>query len=125
MTTTVTDAKGLYAVSSDFRMFIQIWVNERRCPLPVVDLLLEQGLEGPAEACRWAATTHARPAFSPDYELRYPFPTVDDGGFWYWFPCSYSQHNYDVPFVHVKAPSNHEQDIIDELLWLLDNWKTP
>lgn len=76
-------AAELYERNSDFRSFIGIWVSERRCPLPVVDLL-ENDLPVAAEACRWAATERDRPVYYPAKEVGErggkcgPYPTANN-----------------------------------------------
>jgi hypothetical protein len=133
MTRTVTDAKTLYEVLADFRILIGVWVEERRCPLPLVDLCLEYGLESQAAACRWAATEPDRKTpnmLGPDERGGWcgPYPTQnnDEGSVWgtQWFwrgfyeECCWVHGDIPKSFVH------HLSTPTDAILWLLDNWKS-
>jgi hypothetical protein len=55
MITTITTAAELYASCPTMQGMVASWVENRRCPLPLVDLLLENGLESQAEAARWGS----------------------------------------------------------------------
>ena len=84
MTTTVTSAKELLD-SGDvtFCALLSVWQDEGRCPLPLVDLLLEYGLADAAEAARWAATEpdrHWTQLHSGNERSYGPMPWFGDGG---------------------------------------------
>ncbi len=64
----------LYQTDPGFRGFIAAWVEEKRCPLPLVDYLLDRDLEAPAEAARWAATAGNRSWTDDTDENAYPYP---------------------------------------------------
>ncbi len=135
MTLTITDAKSLYEVSSDLRALIQVWVDERRCPLPLVDLLLEVGLESAAEAARWAATKEDRTVYWPLEEngerggccgpypsLIWDHTTSPVVSKWQW--GMEGDHADDLPDSSVPVLGDLEAFVYveDALLWLLDNW---
>lgn len=130
MTQTVTDAKTLYEVSADFRAMIGVWVDERRCPLPLVDYLLELGLESQAECARWCATEKERADYvGGRFRLNGPYPKPDINGQWYWFtllegPLS---HAADVPLsktgCRFVGDAQRHAKAENAILWLMDNWK--
>jgi len=47
-------ATELYERDEYFRKFVAYWVEHRRCPLELVDYLLDRDMSGPAECARWA-----------------------------------------------------------------------
>lgn len=51
---------ALYTADGALRGFFAFWKRQRRCPLELVDYLLDRDLSGPAEAARWAATAPVR-----------------------------------------------------------------
>lgn len=54
------DARTLYRKSREMRAFVGVWIKEKHCPMPLVDFLLENGLESQAECARWCATEPKR-----------------------------------------------------------------
>jgi hypothetical protein len=129
----VLDAKTLYECSSDFRCLIACWGEHKRCPLPLVDFLIEQGLESQAEGARWAATEgrYWYDRVTKTHIACGPFPQEDYADKWYWFTLYqntitsvYYQH--DVKASDLKTPAEevpHFAHVHDALLWLLDNWR--
>lgn len=128
MTTTDTlTARKLYDTDATMRAFIASWDAERRCPMPLVDFLLEQGLESAAEAARWAATEKKRPVRLPlgsqerDGDCG-PFPTQrPQSRTWFWdnvpgFAAS-------LPFQGMS--NQNEPTPTDAIVWLLDAWRLP
>ena len=95
----------LYERSDQFRALIASWVSERRCPLPLVDLCLENQLESAAEACRWAATEPDQlpPApFTHSGELSTecgPYPTLCEVG-WIWHTIDDERRCYSSAVRH-------------------------
>jgi hypothetical protein len=122
---------SLYVSDPTVRALIDVWVTERRCPLPLVDALLEYGLTNAAECARWAAT---EPDRSPPESLGCderstpcgPYPRKVDKG-WYWVLIPVPQYAHDVPterFSHVVQ--DRETDYVSTphaaIVWLLDAW---
>ena len=140
MTTTALTASELYGISSEFKAFLQLWDQERRCPIPLVDWLLEMGLDRAAEAARWAATKEDRPVYLPQYGERDsccgPYPSKgslykdgvsESSVVWYWryianyassIPSTAASNILHTPY----SPLHHAP--IKAILWLLDNWPT-
>lgn len=139
MPVTVSSAVELYAVSGEFRALIAYWDQHRRCPLPLVDFLLEHGLESQADVCRWAAAEEERPVSAPTTGERGgkcgPYPTKSSmpsevGGYWYWNgPNKRRDYAHHVPVtVPTETASNHfvrHPTPVEAILWLLDNWQLP
>jgi hypothetical protein len=128
----ITSARDLYKHNDTFRAGIAAWVEERRCDLRLVDLLLEYGLTSQAEGARWAATEPDR-RFSWDGKKRKkcgPFPCCYEGNF-FWYDCESTsdvpQDCHDVPRKHfgreVNYRTNKFKSAADAILFLLDNWK--
>lgn len=46
-------AVELYECDPGFRGFMQVWCDQRRCPLELVDYLLDRDMVRQAECCRW------------------------------------------------------------------------
>lgn len=129
MTTTAT-ATDLYAQYAEFRSMIDLWVAHRRCPLPLVDWLLELGMESMAEAARWAATEPERPVSwfghrmrQPDNSAPFPLPSAS---IWYWYRQKRTlKFAHDVPEKNVSRVLRAPVFITptDTILWLLTNWR--
>lgn len=132
MTTTATTAAELYAVSSDFRSLLSLWEAERHCPVPLVDFLLEHGLEGPAECCRWASKQN-RVGYWRGHVSAGIYPCFNEWTrMWYWLVNDKqwgAAYDIDVQFLRGPVATNSNEDqvgtVIDALLWLLDRWKIP
>lgn len=127
MTETVTDASSLYEVDADFRSMLALWDEHRRCPLPLVDYLLDRGLERQAEACRWAATEPDRPVWSFCDRATGPFPTTSTGHvYWCWRsegdPVRHANEVEDNRLTE-KGYRPDTNEVVYNLLYLLDNWK--
>lgn len=96
-------AKELYEVDSEFRSMIDLWVQNRRCPLIAADKLRECGLDGQAQCadwCSWEMTKQQYVGDGQEFKCG-PFPsvgqeksntTVPDGK-WYWF--AFDLRGYD------------------------------
>jgi hypothetical protein len=123
----VASARELYDREPTFRAGITAWVEERRCDLRLVDLLLEYGLTTQAECARWAATEPAR-RFPDDRRRKCgPFP-CDYKGISYWFSRSGPlRDSHDVPRVRLPRSVHYGTDqftsAADAILFLLDIWK--
>lgn len=138
MTSTITTAAELYQCDSQMRALIAVWDSERRCPMGLVDLLLENGMSTAAEAARWCATEPDKPVTAP---LKHygelstncgPYPTMSGKGLWIW-------HNGKLCiFASVVPESAVGEEIFDPkdqsyfrkhpsvkaaILWLLGNWR--
>lgn len=65
-------ARDLYDSSSDdgnrMRSLVDLWVSGHVCPMPLIDLLLENGCANPAEAAQWGYDTGLRIWWSPSGE---------------------------------------------------------
>lgn len=131
MTTAIASARELHEHSSTFRCGIAEWVQERRCPLSLVDLLLEYGLEKQADCARWAATEPDRPVFGAGKrEVCGPFPTSGGNSEWFWWHLNGQygpdfRFSMDVPeeMAGATAMDCKEPTSTDAILWLLDHWK--
>ncbi len=66
-------ATELYPLSIELQAFLTAWERDRRCPLELVDYLLEQGLESQAECARWCAV-------QPDLEVLMPIRSAGERG---------------------------------------------
>jgi len=79
------NCRDLLDTDPTFVAFLACWERDRRCPFPLVDYLLELGLEGQAEGARWASECQARPVFGDGRVKSGPFPFVNserDTAFW-------------------------------------------
>lgn len=130
MTTTITTASELYACCSDFAAMIELWRIERRCPLPMVDLLLEWGLESQAEAARWAATERLREPYKMHYPTEAPYPCEYTGvgtTDWYWICVKGIDTSDSLPPDHFACAFGHhesKQPTFDKaIVWMLDRWR--
>lgn len=56
-------ARELYDCDPRFRGFFDSWNADRRCPLAMVDYLLDRDMVDQAERARWAATMPDRPVW--------------------------------------------------------------
>jgi hypothetical protein len=123
------DASTLYTVSSEFRSLIALWETEGRCPVPLVDYLLEHDLTAAAEACRWAATEPKRRGASRLDDERYPGPAKFQGQFYWVASSSYSNGTpcYVLSPARIGHPvgwgTNRFDSFGDAVIWLLDHWR--
>lgn len=138
---TATDtltARRLYDTDATMRAFIASWDAERRCPMPLVDFLLEHGLSSAAEAARWAATKGDRPVLDPCRYLGERggacglYPALNNlekkkprEWFWGTFGDSYASDTCGLADFHWASDENSHQTAIDAIAWLLDNWRLP
>lgn len=120
------DARALDDLSAEFRAFLAVWDKGRRCPLPLVDFLLEHGLESQAEAARWCAGGPTNPVFDPSPGERGgecgPYPSKMGRG-WMFRPLASGERclrPHRVPGItediEVLTP-------IDAILAMLDAWR--
>jgi hypothetical protein len=139
MTTTLT-VNGLYAADANVRAMIDTWVEHRRCPAPLGDYLEETyDLLAAADCARWAATQEDLPVLQPHIPGGErggscgPYPTQNNGhgkNEWYWFWDSkffknardHAHHIPDRATSEEYPGSAHHSEVLDALLWLLDNW---
>jgi hypothetical protein len=132
MTETGTTVRSLLeAGDPDLNGFLTIWEEQKQCPLPLVDWLLERGLEMAAEAARWAATTRTRTTWSDRIVALHPYPTHDPNGKcnhkgWYWYVEGNDQYADCVPCGRMKPTHNRALWVSptcrDALIDLLDHW---
>jgi hypothetical protein len=127
----VASARELYDREPTFRAGIAAWVEDRRCDLRLVDLLLEHGLTAQADCARWAATEPDRPFYRDQKsgEQCGPYPCLYKGTF-YWYDCNGDapvRDAHDVPRARFGRKVNYVTDkfesATDAILFILDNWK--
>jgi hypothetical protein len=90
----VWNAETFRRTDPGFRGFLMDWRRHRRCPLAVVDYLIEHDLPVQAEVARWVATFRDRPVNNPVVRRCErggtcgPYPTInnnsDGRGCWFW-----------------------------------------
>lgn len=130
MTTTATCARDLWTLGEPtFCALIRMWAEERRCPRPLVDLLLEYGLDDAAEAATWASTEGPRPGFSIFSDrLDFPMPSTTPLSQRYrWYCDTTSEVCFDnVPTGKCQPDkgvrSMAADTLTDALILLLDRW---
>lgn len=120
---------------STFTGLLKAWEGDGRCPLSLVDYLLELGLDGQAEAARWAATEEDRAA----YQYRFqspggPFPTLtDDQTYFFWYYNTDANTREELPpmknrvrlWEHIKQLNGGEPyfvSVLQAFCGLLDGW---
>lgn len=99
-------AAELYATDPGFRGFVRCWVRRRRCPLPLVDYLLDRGMESQAACARWCAEQPERRALRNGYptdKASPPYPMLLGPGTnkWGWFARTILLDADDIPWNHV------------------------
>lgn len=120
-------AVAAYRCDHEFRGLVDVWVSERRCPVPLVDRCLELGLDRAADCARWASTQPDRstPESIGPNEKRgkwgpYPTQNTPKHGQWFWrhftYECCY------VPESIAGSMDLNLRTPLDAILWLLDNW---
>lgn len=126
-------ARELYESDGGFRGFFAAWEKDKRCPLPLVDYLLDRGMDSQAEAARWAATTPDARQFKYG-GMSGPVPSLDDGGggksynpYWYWFVVPEKDERIYSDYVPEERLSDdakvrRDSTMQEAMLWLLDNW---
>lgn len=127
MTSTVTSARELWdSGHPDFVALVRVWEVEKRCPLPLADVLMEHGLDRQSEVAKWAATYPDRKCFFGNAPTGpYPF----SGGVtckWYTLHDSVcaSDLNDMVPVKGFRDKSVTSPDfktVTEALLFLLDS----
>lgn len=100
-------AAELYATDAGFRGFLAVWDQNRRCPLELVDYLLDRGMESQAECARWAATEPDREVYNPKKANGEregncgPYPGMSGDAYWYWLLTETTDRPHRVPRVSV------------------------
>ncbi len=127
-------ATRLYATDTVFRVLVDLWVQEKRCPLILVDRCLDFGLEAAADCARWAATEPDRDVWADRGTPRaascgpYPIGGVEIGYYW----CRTQrgiEHANEVPYHNATTNAtahslkDHPAPARELILWLLDNWQ--
>lgn len=127
-------ARELYDTDPGFRGFLACWDEDRRCPLELVDYLLDRGMDSQAEAARWAHEgddwelfSSAHPNSCKARHGRYPACFSD--GDWMW-RCHETQSSFYSNRSHwcdghglsgeIEGLTAHEA-----IIALLDAWKAP
>jgi len=117
---------SLYQTNSHIRDLIDFWVQERRCPMGLVDELLIEGMDSAADCALWAATVKDRPVRMPDTTRERDTPcglyptTYHDG--WAFTSPEYMMHADQVPKGRMPGFYRKEPTIRAVIIWLLDNW---
>lgn len=122
---------SLYTTNSTIRYLIDFWVDKRRCPMGLVDELLEEGLEDAADCALWASEKEDTYAFNISGLKCGPYPSYDprefdpEKAYWYWMSGSYSGLGAadDVPLQNCKLQDKESKSAKDAIIWLLDNWR--
>ncbi len=129
-------ARAAYDCDGDVKALVDVWVSERRCPLVLVDRLLELGLPTAAECARWAATEPEQKSYGATLRNdEHPYPCQrQEGTPWYWFDANpyrmqesrRRQWCNEVFAWQVKGTKDITfASALDAILWLLGNWKLP
>lgn len=131
----------LYRCDSTVQMLVDCWVQERRCPLPLADRLLELDQPDAADAALWAATEPDRPVYEPVISAGErggfcgPYPTKNNSTdpklrYWFWAACTLQVsilYACDLPKWRINGSVENVKDVAnaptDLLLWLLDHWQ--
>lgn len=127
-------AREAYDTDAVFRALVNEWVDERRCPLPLVDRCLDFDMPAAAECARWAATEPEREIFGGGGQRCGPYPTPDSAAgkrykpHWYWILVAEDAPVYtadDVPGQPHLFGSDFTNlpTALDAILWLLDNFR--
>lgn len=135
MTATTPTVAALYEESRTLQNMIAVWIQDRRCPFAMIDLLQElNASEDAVAAARWAAETEERSVFMPrvnEGEMdgkAGPFPGMFDH-LWCWWGTTEVNRNFDAacdcPHLGIVYQSQGNKKIEPVLLWLLDNFKAP
>lgn len=121
-------AVELYKSNHDFKAFIDIWAVERRCPFPLQDLLLEEGMEDQADCAKWCSEQPDKPIFFPsegeDKTACGPFPTKGAKS-WFWspFPDTIGYASF-VDYKHCRLNDLIEGITVPSaIVNFLDNWQ--
>jgi len=112
-------------------MLLAVWVDRRRCPMGLVDLLLENDLPEAADCALWCATKEDRPIgwCSDDYSG----PFVCEWNGWYYFvteDVNEDDHHtaYTLPLYNFNTTIGYTKfkwkTPTEAILWLLSNWIT-
>ncbi len=106
------------------RVLIDVWVSERRCPLPLADRFTEFDLPAQTACALWAATEGERDVYYPDEKEDPspcgPFPSYC--GHWYWNTLGMIEYAHGVPFLDECGCPDFAEPLA-AILWLLDNFK--
>ena len=128
-------ARELYDCDLRFRGFFDSWNADRRCPLAMVDYLLDLDMPEQAERARWAATMPDRPVWhscqSGFKGSCGPYPVMgpqrEQHHYWWWIG------NADDNIANLIGPQDSNWDWAlpdpdnptDALIALLDNLELP
>lgn len=110
----------------DFIGFCEKWKAERWCPAPLVDWLLERGMELQAEAARWAVNTEERRGSSgtwhSDVPVRtYPYESMFGRGFRFIpFQMVPIRNSSEVPIVNFTEFKREFNETIADYLLVFD-----
>lgn len=135
-------AKELYETDPGFRGFLACWDEDRRCPLELVDYLLDRGMGAQAECARWAAETPDRPVLSAYVScgerpgICGPYPMMhnernSNGFYGWWWGIGMGQYAGAVEPDLLELGSNYLQNsdrhdsAVAAMLTLMDSWKDP
>lgn len=127
-------AAELYEHDAGFRGFLAVWDENRRCPLELVDYLLDRDMTGPAECARWCATYRDRSPYDPAGDPphgTYPQPNTPED--WYFHVSNYTDHDgwaNSIPARLVTVPPlsfRNRKDATPALaiVALMDAWVVP
>jgi hypothetical protein len=136
-TVTITKARQLMDCDANFRAMIEVWKEQKQCPLPIADLLLEYGLVSQSEAALWAATTEKRSQYD-SAAPEHPYPIVYGYMMKTYYRWGASQGDDDCFYMAHHAPSRRlspsedmgflsnrlSPTLTDALIDLLDYWKS-
>jgi hypothetical protein len=127
ITKVFTTAKQLYDASPVLRGMIEQWVTDCRCPIQMVDYLMEHDLYSQAEAARWAATEPDRPSIRSPRGSCGPYPEFWASLGWCWTVEALDKLKYHhrLP-THLVNPFDDQKDprplANESVIWLLDNF---
>lgn len=124
-------AAELYGCDTDFRAMLDTWVENRECPYPLVELLLERGLDNQADCARWVVSVGRRLVAPTDGITKSGiYPSLYEGYCYFCddskFTCKWDPRSHDLPFAcvgEVTAQTHKFPSPGAALLWLLDAWK--
>jgi hypothetical protein len=122
-------ARALYETDLTFRLLIDEWVRERRCPLVLVDRCLELNLPNQAECARWAAAQAERwcgRGANRKEILCGTYPCKHKKDFYFVTDDINKTSAYALPLARtgrrVSYVTNKFPTALDAILWLLDTW---
>ena len=122
-------AHTAYESDLTFRLLVDEWVRERRCPLVLVDRCLELNLPDQADCARWAAAGAdgwcGRDAAGKEIACG-PYPIKHRTVFYFVTDDVTATGAYCLPLARVGRRVSHATEkfptALDAILWLLDSW---